>query len=90
MSLLTIDKAGRVVIPKPLRDELHLQPGDSLEMEALGDKITLRPVRGPSSLYRKDGIWVVGAKGSAISSEITHQLIAEGREHQDAVNLGHS
>jgi AbrB family looped-hinge helix DNA binding protein len=24
---LTIDKAGRVVVPKPLRDELCLEPG---------------------------------------------------------------
>ena len=30
---LIIDKAGRVVIPKPLREELNLEPGDSLEVE---------------------------------------------------------
>ncbi len=28
---LTIDKAGRIVIPKALREELNLEPGDSLE-----------------------------------------------------------
>jgi AbrB family looped-hinge helix DNA binding protein len=43
---LTIDKAGRVVIPKPLREELHLEPGDCLEMETAGEQITLRPVLG--------------------------------------------
>ncbi len=43
---LTIDKAGRVVIPKPLREELHLEPGDALELERAGEQITLRPVRG--------------------------------------------
>lgn len=37
---LSIDKAGRVVIPKPLRDELCLEPGDSLEMESTGEQIT--------------------------------------------------
>jgi hypothetical protein len=26
---LIIDKSGRVVIPKPLREELHLEPGDA-------------------------------------------------------------
>jgi AbrB family looped-hinge helix DNA binding protein len=41
---LTIDKAGRVVIPKALREELRLEPGDSLEMETSGESITLRPV----------------------------------------------
>jgi len=29
---LKIDKVGRAVIPKPLREELHLEAGDSLEM----------------------------------------------------------
>jgi AbrB family looped-hinge helix DNA binding protein len=43
---LTLDKAGRVVIPKPLRDELNLGPGDALQLETEGEQITLRPVRG--------------------------------------------
>jgi AbrB family looped-hinge helix DNA binding protein len=47
---VTIDKAGRVVIPKPLREELQLEPGDSLEMESAGEQITLRPVRGTRPL----------------------------------------
>ena len=32
---LTLDKAGRVVIPKPLRDELQLGAGDSLTLALL-------------------------------------------------------
>ncbi len=28
MNRLTLDKAGRVVLPKPVRDELQLSPGD--------------------------------------------------------------
>ena len=50
---LIIDKAGRVVIPKPLREELHLEPGDSLEMESAGEQITLRPVRGTGSAHQR-------------------------------------
>lgn len=42
---LTLDKAGRIVLPKPLRDELRLGPGDTLEPENAGERITLRPVR---------------------------------------------
>ena len=31
-SRLTLDKAGRIVIPKPLREELgRIEPGDTLE-----------------------------------------------------------
>jgi AbrB family looped-hinge helix DNA binding protein len=50
---LTIDKAGRVVILKPLREELHLEPGDSLEMESAGEQIILRPVRWDRSACQR-------------------------------------
>jgi AbrB family looped-hinge helix DNA binding protein len=34
---VTIDKAGRLVIPKPLRDELGLRGGEELEISARQD-----------------------------------------------------
>ena len=55
---LTIDRAGRIVLPKPLRDELQLSPGDALEVDKLGEEITLRPVRGSGPLRKKRGVWV--------------------------------
>ena len=48
-TIVTLDKAGRVVIPKTLRDELHLEGGDTLELESEGDRMTLRPVRAAAS-----------------------------------------
>ena len=54
---LTIDKAGRIVLPKPLREELQLEPGDSLEVNIKGEEITLRPIRGNSPLKKKHGVW---------------------------------
>jgi len=57
-SKLTLDKAGRVVIPKPLRLELHLGPGDMLELETQGEQITLRPVRPQALLKKERGVWV--------------------------------
>ncbi|HEX4784048.1 MAG TPA: AbrB/MazE/SpoVT family DNA-binding domain-containing protein [Candidatus Sulfotelmatobacter sp.] len=56
---LTVDKAGRVVLPKPVRDELQLAAGDSLELESSEDQIVLRPVRGTAGLRKKQGIWVL-------------------------------
>ena len=38
---LTLDKAGRVVLPKRLRDHLHLHAGSILRAEIVGDKIEL-------------------------------------------------
>jgi AbrB family looped-hinge helix DNA binding protein len=42
---LTIDKAGRVVLPKPVRDAVQISPGDSLELESSEDHIILRPAK---------------------------------------------
>jgi AbrB family looped-hinge helix DNA binding protein len=55
---VTIDKAGRVVIPKRVRDALGLQPGDALELQSAGEQITIRPVRQTMPLRREHGIWV--------------------------------
>ncbi len=53
-----IDRAGRLVLPKPVREQLQLEPGESLELESFEDHIVLRPVRGNASMYKKQGIWV--------------------------------
>jgi len=55
---ITLDKAGRVVIPKTLRQELHLGPGDALRLESEGDLITLRPLRPEALLKKERGVWV--------------------------------
>jgi len=44
--LSTIDGAGRLVIPKPLRDRLGLRGGDSVEISEEGGAIVItRPSR---------------------------------------------
>ena len=86
-SRLTIDKAGRVVIPKPLREQLHLEPGDALEMETAGEQIILRPVRGSSPLRKEHGVWVFHA-GQPLSASATEEMLREIREERDTTNLG--
>ena len=58
MPTVPIDKAGRVVVPKPIRKKLGLEPGDSVAIESDGDTITMRPVRPQSTMIKKFGIWV--------------------------------
>ena len=85
--LLTIDKAGRVVIPKPLRKVLHLEPGDTLEMESAGEQITLRPVRGTGPLTKEQGVWVFRT-GQPLPTSATDEMLQQLREERDMVNLG--
>ena len=84
---LIIDKAGRVVIPKPLREELHLEPGDSLEMESAGEQITLRPLRGTGPLTKEHGVWVFH-NGQPLAASTTDEMLRLIREERDLANLG--
>jgi len=54
----TIDKAGRLVLPKRLRNEMRLEAGDDLLVESVGDTITLRPIRLQPALQKELGVWV--------------------------------
>ena len=40
----TIDRLGRVVVPKPIRDRLRLQGGEPLEIDERDGVIEIRPV----------------------------------------------
>ena len=64
---ITLDRAGRVVIPKPLRKELQLGPGDTLQLESQGECITLRPVRPKATLKKERGMWVYQGEPTNIS-----------------------
>ncbi|HEX7360489.1 MAG TPA: AbrB/MazE/SpoVT family DNA-binding domain-containing protein [Bryobacteraceae bacterium] len=86
---LVIDKAGRVVIPKPLREELHLEAGDTLEMESAGEQITLRPVRGTRPLTKERGVWVFRT-GQPLSAKATDEMLQQIRQERDLANLGKS
>jgi AbrB family looped-hinge helix DNA binding protein len=83
---LIIDKAGRIVIPKPLRARLHLEPGDTLEMESAGEQITLRPMRGSGPLTKEHGVWVFRI-GQALPASVTDEMLSQIRESRDLSNL---
>ena len=80
---VTLDKAGRVIIPKSLRDEMLLEAGDTLELESEGDRMTLRPVRSGSALRKEHGVWVFRRGGKPISAETTTQALETARNDRD-------
>ena len=42
-----ITSKGRVTLPKPVRDELHLEPGDKIDIVVEGDGLRVTPVTAP-------------------------------------------
>ncbi|MCC6262433.1 MAG: AbrB/MazE/SpoVT family DNA-binding domain-containing protein [Bryobacterales bacterium] len=53
---LKIDQAGRVILPKPIRDRFGLTAGAELEIQETADGLMLRPARRRSSLVTRDGL----------------------------------
>jgi len=82
---VTIDKAGRIVIPKALRDEMRLSPGDALELESAGESVMLRPAHTGGRLIKKHGIWVYRGEGAPMDAQAVNKLrhgIYEERERR--------
>jgi AbrB family looped-hinge helix DNA binding protein len=86
---LTLDKAGRIVLPKPVRDELQLSPGDSLEVESSEERIVLRPARGRGQMKKENGVWVFDS-GEALSEETVRKTMRKVRDQRSRKALGHS
>lgn len=84
---VTIDKAGRVVIPKRLRDELQLAPGDSLALEFDGERVVLKPVQTAPIMRKKRGIWVLSG-GPKPTEDDTRRMIEEARLERERRILG--
>ena len=49
----TIDAAGRIVVPKRLRDELGLTPGQALEISAVDGRLEIAVPATPMRLERR-------------------------------------
>jgi AbrB family looped-hinge helix DNA binding protein len=75
----TIDAAGRLVVPKPLRDELGFAPGAELEVTAVDGHLE---VAVPSRVRVEEGPHGVrfGAEtGDRLSAEEVRGLMERGR-----------
>jgi AbrB family looped-hinge helix DNA binding protein len=82
---ITLDRAGRVLIPKTLRQELHLGPGDTLQLEREGDEITLRLLRPKALLRKEKGVWVYQGEPTNVSIP---DLLDRQREQRSRELLG--
>jgi len=86
-SKVTLDRAGRVVLPKALRDEMHLSPGDTLDLTVKGDEVTLRPRRGATPLQKERGVWVFRT-GKPVTADETEETLRSIRAQRHRQNAG--
>lgn len=60
----TIDRFGRLVVPKELRERLGLRPGDEVEMEGHDQEIVLKPHVQELPLCLEKGVLVYCGKAA--------------------------
>jgi AbrB family looped-hinge helix DNA binding protein len=79
--IIPIDGAGRVVLPKSLRDRLGLQAGSEFEVIEEDNRIVLKPVEKQPKLVSKDGVLVFVP--DADFSKEGEDIVKKTREERD-------
>jgi AbrB family looped-hinge helix DNA binding protein len=73
----TIDRAGRLVIPKQLRDHVGLRPGE-VEITIEGAGLRVQPL-AEESLDERDGRLVIPPSGAQVDDELVRALRDAGQ-----------
>jgi AbrB family looped-hinge helix DNA binding protein len=79
----TIDGAGRVVIPKPIREAAGLKPGTGLRIDYRDGKIEIERKSLKSRLVRKGSVLMVSTPGAPkMSVEETNEWVRKSRNRE--------
>ncbi len=72
---VTIDKAGRLIIPKVLREKCRMSGGGFVEIIDEGESLRLRVPQDEANFKEKDGVLVLGSEttGSINSTDFINQ-----------------
>ena len=75
-----LDKYGRIIIPKKLRDAIGLKPGSILHLEVNNQEILLKPVDGAGQYLTDEDGWLVYTGG--INEDVS-SVISDLRESRN-------
>jgi AbrB family looped-hinge helix DNA binding protein len=73
-----IDQAGRIVVPKPIRDALGLLPGTRVDISAYGAGAQIVPTGRTARLVEEAGV-LVAAGETPVDDDVVFALIDAGR-----------
>ena len=77
----TIDRAGRLVVPKPVREAAHLHPGTRVQFRVIDGRVEIEPV--PMEVrFERSGPLVVAVpqtEGAVVTTADVEQILAETR-----------
>ena len=79
---VAIDRAGRVVIPKPLRDQLGFSADTPLDAEVVDGRLELSLPHEPVGLVEGPHGPSFAATGTPISDEDVRRTLEAVREHR--------
>jgi len=79
---VSIDGAGRVVVPKQLRDELGLTPGTPLEIDVVDGHLELSAPHEAAKVVNGPHGPSIAAKGTPITDEDVRRTLEAVREHR--------
>ena len=77
---IRIDKAGRIVVPKPLRERLGFKPDTGLEAIEGPEGILLKRAEQRPSMVKVDGLWV--HQGRADAGANWERILEDVREER--------
>jgi AbrB family looped-hinge helix DNA binding protein len=79
--IATIDKAGRIVVPKRLREELGFKPGQPLELSAVDGRLEIEHPTTSIHLEERDGqlVAVAGRPMPALTPELVRETLEQIR-----------
>lgn len=81
---VTIDSSGRLVIPRNVREKLHLHAGSRLHLEVKGDGVFLEPL--PEEDYKiveRNGRLVIETEAKLEPGEIRKAILADREDRSE-------
>jgi AbrB family looped-hinge helix DNA binding protein len=79
--IATIDSAGRIVVPKPLREQLGFRPGQELELSAVDGRLEVEHPTTPIRLEKRAGqlVAVTDREMPTLTAEMVRETLEQIR-----------